>query len=137
MKRVTGIGGIFFKCRDPDTIKQWYAKHLGLNVDKYGTSFEWYHGEDKTRKGYTAWSPMSDNTKYFEPSQREFMVNYRVENLEWLVEQLKTEGVIILDEIEQFEYGKFVHILDPEGNKIELWEAEDEEYDKILDVRTK
>jgi len=136
MKRVTGIGGIFFKCKDPDAVKQWYARHLGLNVDKYGTSFAWYQDADKKRKGFTAWSPFKEDTTYFAPSTREFMVNYRVEDLEWLVEQLKSEGVTILDDIERYEYGKFVHILDPEGNKIELWEANDDEYDKILEVQT-
>ena len=122
MKRVTGIGGIFFKCQDPEQVKQWYSTHLGLPADQYGTTFEWRLADDPTQKGYTQWSPFKETTKYFEPSSKEFMVNFRVENLEWLVEQLRKEGVTILDEIETYDYGKFVHILDPEGNKIELWE---------------
>lgn len=122
MKKVTGIGGIFFKCKDPDKVKEWYNTHLGLPTDQYGATFEWYQGEDGTKKGYTQWSPFSETTKYFDPSTREFMINYTVDNLEALVEQLKKEGVTILDNIETFEYGKFVHILDIEGNKIELWE---------------
>lgn len=137
MKRATSLGGIFFKCKDPDKIKEWYAKHLGLKTNAYGTSFEWRQADDSNKKGFTAWSPFKDDTKYMEPSQKEFMINYRVENLEWLVEELKKEGVTILDEIEEFEYGKFVHIMDPENNKIELWEANDFEYDKISDVTTK
>jgi len=137
MERVTSIGGVFFKCKDPDKIKEWYAKHLGLNTDKYGTSFEWRQADDGTKKGFTVWSPFKNDTKYFKPSEKEFMINYRVENLEQLVEELKKEGVIIVDEIETYEYGKFVHIMDIEGNKIELWEPNDEEYDKILEVRTK
>jgi predicted enzyme related to lactoylglutathione lyase len=82
------------------------------------------------------WSPFAANTKYFEPSTQPFMVNFRVEDLEWLVAQLKAEGVEVLDEIQTYDYGKFVHILDPEGNKIELWEAVDEEYDKIAEAKT-
>jgi predicted enzyme related to lactoylglutathione lyase len=137
MKRVTSIGGIFFKCKNPDNIKNWYSKHLGLITDEYGTTFEWRQADDPSKTGYTAWSPFSNETDYFEPSGKDFMVNYRVENLQWLVAELKKEGVTIVDEIEVFEYGKFVHILDPEGNKIELWEAKDEEFEKILQVKTK
>jgi predicted enzyme related to lactoylglutathione lyase len=137
LKRVTGIGGIFFKCKDPNKMKDWYKAHLGLETYQYGTTFEWRQGADPTKKGFTQWSPFTESTKYFEPSAKEFMINYRVENLETLVEQLKKEGVTITDNIESFEYGKFVHILDMEGNKIELWEPNDTEYDKIVDGRTK
>jgi predicted enzyme related to lactoylglutathione lyase len=137
MKRVTSIGGVFFKCKDPDKIKEWYAKHLGLNTDKYGTSFEWRQADNGTKKGFTAWSPFKDDAKYFKPWEKEFMINYHVENIEQLVEELKEEGVTVVDEIETYEYGKFVHIMDIEGNKVELWELDDVEYDKCLDVRTK
>ncbi len=137
MKKVTGIGGIFFKCKDPDKVKEWYKTHLGLDTDKYGTSFEWRQGADSSKKGFTQWSPFKETTKYFEPSTRDFMINYRVENLEALVEELKKEGVTITDSIETFDYGKFVHILDVEGNKIELWEPVDEVYDKFEGGRTK
>lgn len=136
MKKVTGIGGIFFKCKDPNKIKEWYNKNLGLNTDEYGTNFEWRQSVDISKKGFTQWSPFSEQTDYFEPSQQSFMINYRVENIENLVEELKKEGVKILDEISVFEYGKFVHIQDPEGNKIELWEPNDIEYDKIVEGRT-
>ena len=122
MKKVTGIGGIFFKCKDPNKMKEWYQKHLGLDTNPYGASFEWYEAADSTKKGLTQWTPFPETTKYFEPSQREFMINYRVENLEALVEELKKEGVTIVDKIESYDYGKFVHILDAEGNKVELWE---------------
>lgn len=137
MKKVSGIGGVFFKCKDPDKLKEWYRTHLGLDTDKYGTNFEWRQGADSTRKGFTQWSPFSATTKYFEPSTKDFMINYRVENLKELVEQLKKDGVVITDTIESVEYGKFVHIMDLEGNKIELWEPNDVEYDKIVDGRTK
>lgn len=137
MKKVTGIGGIFFKCSDPEKIREWYSKNLGIETDNYGTSFEWRQADDVTRKGFTAWNPFPESTSYMEPSQKEFMINYRVENLTELLVELKKDGVTILDEIETFEYGKFIHILDPEGNKIELWEPNDTEYDKIVDARTK
>lgn len=137
MKRVTSIGGIFFKAKNPGKIKEWYSKHLGINMDEYGTSFEWRLPDDSSKKGFTAWSTFKEDTKYMEPSQKEFMINYRVENIEWLVEELKKEGVTVVDNIETFEYGKFVHIMDIEGNKIELWEPNDIEYDKMLKVRTK
>ena len=137
MKRVTSIGGIFFKCKNPVAIREWYEKHLGLNTDQYGTSFEWRHADDNARVGFTQWSPFIESTKYFEPSEKEFMMNYRVENLQLLVGELRKEGVTVVDEIETFEYGSFVHILDMEGNKIELWEPKDAEYEKIAMARTK
>jgi len=125
MKKVTGIGGIFFKCKDPNKMKEWYKTHLGLNTNDYGATFEWREADDSTKKGSTTWSPFAETTKYFEPSTKDFMINYRVENLEALVEELKKEGVTIVDKIESYDYGKFVHIIDIEGNKIELWEPKD------------
>jgi predicted enzyme related to lactoylglutathione lyase len=125
MKKVTGIGGVFFKCKDTEKINEWYKKHLGFDTSKYGTTFEWRQGEDTTNKGLTQWSPFPESTKYFDPSTKDFMINYRVEDLEKLVEQLKMEGVTIVDKIEDSEYGKFVHIVDIEGNKIQLWEPKD------------
>jgi predicted enzyme related to lactoylglutathione lyase len=125
MKKVTGIGGIFFKCKDTNKMNEWYKKHLGLETGPYGTSFEWREAEDPTKKGITQWSLFNETTKYFEPSSKDFMINYRVENLEALVQQLKSEGVTIVDKIESYDYGKFVHIVDMEGNKIQLWEPKD------------
>lgn len=122
MKKVTGIGGIFFKCKDPNAMNDWYKTHLGFDSSQYGTSFEWREAADPAKKGTTQWSTFAETTKYFAPSTKDFMINYRVENLEALVAQLKEEGVTIVDNIESFDYGKFVHIIDPEGNKIELWE---------------
>jgi predicted enzyme related to lactoylglutathione lyase len=129
--KVTGIGGIFFKSKDPKALKDWYKTHLGLQTDDYGTNFEWRQATDPTKTGSTQWSPFKEKTTYFMPSSKDFMINYRVENIETLVHQLKNEGVTILDEMETFDYGKFIHILDNEGNKIELWEPIDTEYDKI------
>ena len=131
MKRVTSIGGIFFKCKDPKQMKQWYKTHLGLNTNQYGTVFEWRQADDSTKKGFTQWSTFGEKTKYFEPSKKDFMINYRVENLVALVDELKKEGVTIADTIESASYGKFVHIMDIEGNKIELWEPNDIEYEKL------
>ncbi|OQB61695.1 MAG: Glyoxalase-like domain protein [Bacteroidetes bacterium ADurb.Bin141] len=125
MKKVTGIGGIFFKCKDPKKITEWYQKHLGLETNPYGATFEWYEDAEGKKKAQTQWSPFSETTKYFEPSTSEFMINYRVENLEALVEELKKANVEFVDAIETYDYGKFVHILDAEGNKIELWEPVD------------
>jgi predicted enzyme related to lactoylglutathione lyase len=125
MKKVTGIGGVFFKCKDPKKMNEWYKTHLGLNTNPYGASFEWYESPDSSKKAMTQWTPFAETTKYFEPSSKDFMINYRVENLEVLIEQLKSEGVTILDNMETYDYGKFVHILDAEGNKVELWEPID------------
>jgi predicted enzyme related to lactoylglutathione lyase len=122
MKKVTGIGGVFFKCKDPEKLKTWYKEHLGMDSGPYGLSFEWREDDNPDIKGSTQWNPFPESTKYFEPSKKEFMINYRVENLEELYLQLKERGVTILDSIETYEYGKFLHIQDEEGNKIELWQ---------------
>jgi len=122
MKRVTGIGGIFFKCKDPAKMNAWYKKHLGFDTTEYGTSFLWQAPVGEKAMGMTHWCPFNEATTYFEPSAKEFMINYCVENLESLVVLLKEEGVVICDELETSEFGKFIHILDIEGNKLELWE---------------
>jgi predicted enzyme related to lactoylglutathione lyase len=131
IKKVTGIGGIFFKCKDPKKMREWYKSNLGLNTNQYGAVFEWRQGADSSQKGFTQWSPFTDKTRYFEPSTGDFMINYRVENIEALVDQLKKAGVTVTDKIETVEYGKFVHIMDIEGNKIELWEPNDIEFEKL------
>jgi len=125
-KRVTGLGGFFFKTKDPDQSKNWYNKHLGLNTDQYGCTFWWKDKEGNDCS--TQWSPMNDDTTYFEPSQSNFMINFRVENLVELLKVLKEEGVTVVGEIQEFEYGKFGWILDPDGNKLELWEPIDKAF---------
>lgn len=125
-KKVTGVGGIFFKCQDPAKMKDWYNTNLGFNAGQWGATFEFRDLDKPENKGTLAWNTFKQDTKYFEPSQKEFMINYRVENLEELVAELKKAGVTICDEIATYDYGKFVHILDPENNKIELWEPVDE-----------
>lgn len=131
--RVTAIGGIFFKAQDPAKLKTWYAQHLGFQTDAYGTSFVWKQGSMGERNGFTVWSPFPDDTAYFGPSVKPFMLNYRVTDIHELVLQLKQEGVTVLDEVQAYPYGKFVHIMDPENNKIELWEADDEEYGRLAE----
>lgn len=126
MKKVTGLGGVFFKASDPKAMNEWYTKNLGLPTSAYGTTFEWREAEDPSKKGTTAWCAFPDNTKYFDPSTKPFMINYRVADLSALQEELKAEGVHIIDEITEYDYGKFLHILDLEGNVIELWEPKEE-----------
>jgi predicted enzyme related to lactoylglutathione lyase len=135
--RVTGLGGIFFKCKEPAKLKDWYRQNLGMKIDQYGTCFEWRHGADSSLKGYTQWSPFNEKTKYFEPSAKEFMINYRVDNMDAMIETFKKNGVTITDSVQSYSYGKFLHIMDLEGNKIELWEPNDIEYGKIDGVTTK
>ena len=126
MKRVTGLGGIFFKTEDQKKTKDWYKNHLGLNTDDYGCTFWWKDEENK--KCATQWSPFKSDTDYFEPSKKEFMINFRVENLVELLNILTKEGVAVIGKMEEYDYGKFAWILDNEGNKIELWEPIDSDF---------
>ncbi|MEQ9264644.1 MAG: VOC family protein [Balneolaceae bacterium] len=130
-RRVTGIGGVFLKADDPKATNEWYLKHLGINSGQWGGTFEWKHADDPQKKGYTAWSIFKSDTTYTNPSTKDAMINYRVENLEELLKALAEEGVEIVGEMESFEYGKFGWIMDPNGYKIELWEPNDIEYEKI------
>lgn len=121
-RKVTGIGGVFFKCKDPGKVKEWYQTNLGLKTNPYGAVFEWKQAMDSTKKGFTQWSPFSEKTKYFD---KDYMINYRVENLTTLLKELRKNGVTIADSVQTDELGKFVHIIDIEGNKLELWEPND------------
>lgn len=123
--KVTGIGGIFFFSDDPEKAKEWYSKNLGLEVNEWGSSFEFRNANRPAEINYLQWSPFKQGSEYFSPSKKEFMINYRVQNIEGLVKNLEANGVTILDSIETYDYGKFVHIMDAEGNKIELWEPID------------
>jgi predicted enzyme related to lactoylglutathione lyase len=122
MKRVTGIGGVFFKAEDPKKLNEWYGKHLGVE-----TVFKWQELEKPSTNApaQTIWSPFKNDTTYFQPSEKTFMFNYRVENLEALLEILSDEGIQQVGQMETHPYGKFAWIMDPEGNKIELWEPVD------------
>lgn len=126
LKRVTGIGGLFFKAENPAELKEWYKKHLGFKTDDWGTTFWWKDSNNNLAS--TQWSPFKNDTSYFSPSTKNFMFNYRVDNLNELLKKLKEEGVSIVGEIEEYNYGKFGWILDPEGNKIELWEPIDSSF---------
>lgn len=135
-KKVTGIGGIFFKTKDPDEMRNWYQENLGLVTNEYGSLFEFRESDTPEQKGYLQWSPFPADSTYMEPSQKEFMINYRVQHIELLVEELKANGVRVLDEIESYEYGKFVHIMDPDDNKIELWEPVDRVFTDMYEGNT-
>lgn len=124
--RVTGVGGFFFRSENPEALRDWYKKHLGLNTDDYGCTFWWKdkNGDDAS----TQWSPFAADTDYFNPSQKQFMQNFRVQDLDSLILKLKKEGVTLVGEPETYDYGKFGWILDPEGNKIELWQPNDNSF---------
>jgi predicted enzyme related to lactoylglutathione lyase len=120
--KVTGIGGIFFFSDNPKETREWYAKNLGLEINEWGSSFECRNVNKPEEINTLQWSPFKKGDEYFSPSKKDFMINYRVQNIEGLVNKLKENGVTVLDSITTYEYGKFVHIMDTEGNKIELWE---------------
>jgi predicted enzyme related to lactoylglutathione lyase len=123
--KVTGIGGIFFRTTNPEKTREWYGTNLGMAISEYGSSIEFRNAHRPDEINYLQWSPFDENTDYFKPSEKQFMINYRVQNIEGLVKKLRENGVTIVDEIEEFDYGKFVHIMDLDGNKIELWEPVD------------
>lgn len=135
--KVTGIGGIFFRSANPQNTNEWYGKNLGLAIDDYGSVFEFRNANRPNEINYLRWSPVLEGSDFFKPAENEWMINYRVQNIEGLVRNLKKTGVKVLDEIETFEYGKFVHILDLDGNKIELWEPNDSFLTKMGGETTK
>ena len=123
MKRVVGIGGVFIKSKNPEELRAWYKKHLGLEFDDYGSvTFGCPEDEADRSKAQTVWSLFPTDTKYFDPSTASFMINYRVDDLKALLEQLRSEGVAVEEHTEEFDYGRFGWVMDPEGNRIELWE---------------
>ena len=125
MKRVTGLGGIFFKSDDPERLRSWYEKYLGIKSSNGGAMFEWRDRDNPDQLGVSVWSVFKRDTKYFNPSGANFMMNFRVANLIELLKELRKEGVTVIGEPEEYEYGKFGWIMDPDGNKIELWEPPD------------
>lgn len=135
--KVTGIGGIFFFSDNPEKTKEWYAQNLGLEVNEWGSSFEFRNANRPEEINYLQWSPFNNGSEYFAPSKKEFMINYRVQNIEALVKKLRDNGVTIVDSIETYDYGKFVHIMDTEGNKIELWEPIDRVFTEMGGKTTK
>ena len=135
--KVTGIGGIFFRAKNVKATREWYGKNLGLVIDQYGSPFEFRNANRPDEINYLEWSVFKDSTTYFDPSKKEFMINYRVQNLEGLLRNFRKEGITILDTVMKVDYGKFVHIMDPEGNKIELWEPVDSILTKLGTKTTK
>ena len=124
MKRVTGIGGIFFKAKDAPALRDWYKRHLGIDVQDWGgTAFTWSDSEGNPSGGTTVWSVSPEDTDQFDPSEAPFMINYRVEDLQAVVEALKSEGCNVLEKtVDDPAFGKFAWVIDPEGNKVELWQ---------------
>jgi predicted enzyme related to lactoylglutathione lyase len=123
MKRVTGIGGVFFKASDPQALREWYRRHLGLEIEAYGgTAFRWAVPEEGGREGMTVWSVFPEDTAYFDPSDAPFMINYRVADLDALLAALREEGCEVDDRVEEVPEGRFGWVMDPEGNRLELWE---------------
>lgn len=130
MKRVTGLGGVFFKAENVPAMREWYTKHLDIPTEEGGYGLFWWRDDaEPGKRGSTTWSLFKDTTEYFQPSNASFMINYRVNNLDELIETLKNEGVTIVGGIDEYDYGKFAWILDPEGNKIELWEPIDKPFE--------
>ena len=124
--RVTGIGGIFFFSENLEKTKEWYTKNLGFEINDWGSSsFEFRNVTNPEEIGSLQWTPFEKGSDYFAPSKKDFMINYRVQNIEGLVTKLTENGVTILDSIETYDFGKFIHIMDAEGNKIELWEPKE------------
>ena len=122
MKRVTGLGGIFFKSENIQNTRELYKTHLGIESESWGAQFNWRDNDNSEIKGCTVWNPFKKDTDYFEPSEKPFMINYRVNDLVELITALKNEGIEIIGEMAEDDFGKFAWIMDPESNKIELWE---------------
>lgn len=135
--KVTGIGGIFFKSKNPAAVREWYGENLGLAINDFGSPFEFRNANRPDEINYLNWNPFEEDTKYFDPSEKEFMINYRVQNIEGLVKKLKKNGVTIVDEIIEYDYGKFVHVMDLEGNNMELWEPIDSFFTGLGNETTK
>ncbi|TNE71524.1 MAG: VOC family protein [Bacteroidetes bacterium] len=124
--KVTGIGGVFFFSENPEEARQWYSNNLGFDVNEWGATFQSRNIERPDEINHLQWSPFQTDSEYFQPSSKPYMINYRVQNIEGLIEKLRANGAVVLDEIVSYDYGKFVHVMDPEGNKIELWEPVDQ-----------
>lgn len=135
--RVTGIGGIFFQCKDVKQTKNWYSENLGLVMDDYGSPFEFRNANRPDEPNYLRWSVFKNGDEFFKPGKKDFIINYRVQNIEGLVRKLKSNGVTILNDIQNVEYGKFVSIMDADSNKIELWEPVDSFFTKMGGKTTK
>ncbi|MEZ5084220.1 MAG: VOC family protein [Bacteroidales bacterium] len=133
--KVTGLGGVFFTSENPKDLKKWYEENLGLPCDEYGHLFRWKQSDDPRKDGYTQFSVFEKSTNYLQPSKKDFMINFRVDNLEAIIENLLEKGMKVIGDIEEYEYGKFGWVMDPDGNKIELWEPVDEAFTKMNETK--
>jgi predicted enzyme related to lactoylglutathione lyase len=122
MAKVTGLGGVFFKARDPDGLRAWYAEHLGIESESWGRTFEWRERDDPEKPGGTVWGIFRHDTDYFAPSEKPYMMNYRVDDLDGLLERLRAAGIRVDEKIEDSEFGRFGWFMDPEGTRVELWQ---------------
>ncbi len=128
-KKNTAIGGILFKSSDPQKTKDWYAKHLGFNTNDHGTTFQWQHTDGSM--GHTVWSPMEEDHSHFEEGDKDYMLNLRVDDLEEVLESMKMDGVQQIGDIQEYEYGRFAYVKDPDGMKLELWEPNDSAFEEM------
>ncbi|HPE56159.1 MAG TPA: VOC family protein [Bacteroidales bacterium] len=126
--KVTGLGGVFFKSNDPEALKKWYEEHLGLPCDQYGHLFTWRKDDSPEQKGYTQFSVFNSDSEYLKPSEKPYMLNFIVDDVKLMVERLQKSGMQVIGEITEYEYGKFAWVMDPDGNKIELWEPVDQAF---------
>lgn len=133
-KKVTGIGGLIFKSKDPEKTKQWYSKHLGFNTDEYGTSFQWQ--DENGNKAHSVWSPLGEDHEHFEEGEKDYILNLRVDDLDQMIADMRQEGVQLIGDVQEYDYGRFAYVIDPDGMKLELWEPNDEAYDEMNDVKT-
>lgn len=133
--KVTGLGGVFFTSENPEELKKWYEENLGLPCDEYGHLFKWKQYDNPDLDGFTQFSVFEKSTKYLHPSKKDFMINFRVDNLETIIEELLSKGMKVIGDIEEYEYGKFGWVMDPDGNKIELWEPIDESFAKMNETK--
>lgn len=131
--RVTSIGGVFFRSADPKATREWYSKHLGLGIEDHGSNFRWRSNTEPERKGFTLWSPFDDATGYFGKPDQQAMINYRVDDLDAILRRLRDAGVEIVGEMEVQPFGRFQHIIDGDGRRVELWEPNDTEYEQIVE----
>jgi len=124
--KITGLGGVFIKSDDPDGLKSWYEEQLGLPCDEHGHLFSWRQVDDPRKEGHSQFSVFNSDTAYLKPSEKDFMINFRVDDLEAMMDRLIKGGMKVIGDIESYSYGKFGWVMDPDGNKIELWEPVDE-----------
>jgi predicted enzyme related to lactoylglutathione lyase len=125
---ITGIGGVFFRCKDDENVKAWYRENLGMQLESWGKFFAWRDYDDPKKPGSTTWSPFKNETDYFGNSEQKYMINYRVTDLEALLAELKEKGIEVVKKMETMDYGKFAWIEDCEGVRMELWEPRDEAF---------